>query len=154
MDWLNIESLNELVEIMHENGRLMPGHQPMPVSAETRALIRAVTRPLSKNGSQKAKRLRAKSAADRRSRDCKLLGRVLREAALLAPQRCMATLSPYLERLGQPQWVRLRHAGAMRGGRASSSLPQRRGRSRRLMFAGLGGEMRAPRRPPGALKVA
>lgn len=45
MRWLNVESLDELVEIMHVNGRLMPGHQPMPISPETRALVRAVTRP-------------------------------------------------------------------------------------------------------------
>jgi len=47
MAWLNIESLNELVEIMHVNGRLMPGHQPMRVSPATRELVRAITRPLS-----------------------------------------------------------------------------------------------------------
>ncbi len=46
MAWLNIDSRNDLVEIMHVNGRLMPGHQPMRVSDETRALIRAVCRPL------------------------------------------------------------------------------------------------------------
>jgi hypothetical protein len=45
MQWLNIESLNELVEIMHANGRLMPGHQPMRVAPETSALLRAITRP-------------------------------------------------------------------------------------------------------------
>jgi hypothetical protein len=45
MAWLNIESLNDLVEIMHVNGRLMPGHQPMRVSRQTQALVRAVTRP-------------------------------------------------------------------------------------------------------------
>jgi len=45
MEWLNIESQEELVEIMHVNGRLMPGHQPMHVAPETRALVRAVTRP-------------------------------------------------------------------------------------------------------------
>jgi hypothetical protein len=46
MEWLNIQSLNDLVEIMHVNGRLMPGHQPMRVSPETRALVRAITGPL------------------------------------------------------------------------------------------------------------
>jgi hypothetical protein len=46
MAWLNIESLNDLVEIMHVNGRLMPGHQPMRVSARTRALVRAISRPV------------------------------------------------------------------------------------------------------------
>jgi hypothetical protein len=43
MEWLNIESQDELVEIMHVNGRLMPGHQPMRVAPETRALVRAIT---------------------------------------------------------------------------------------------------------------
>lgn len=46
MEWLNINSQNELVEIMHQNDRLMPGHQPIRVSRETRALLRSVTRPL------------------------------------------------------------------------------------------------------------
>jgi hypothetical protein len=46
MEWLNIESLHELVEIMHVNGRLMPGHQPMRVAPETRALVRAISRPI------------------------------------------------------------------------------------------------------------
>jgi len=46
MEWLNIQSLNDLVEIMHVNGRLMPGHQPMRVSPKTRALVRAITGPL------------------------------------------------------------------------------------------------------------
>jgi hypothetical protein len=45
MEWLNIESQDELVEIMHVNGRLMPGHQPIRVAPETRALVRAITRP-------------------------------------------------------------------------------------------------------------
>lgn len=44
MRWLNVESLDELVEIMHVNGRLMPGHRPMRVAAETVALVRAITR--------------------------------------------------------------------------------------------------------------
>jgi hypothetical protein len=46
MAWLNVGSYNERVEIMHANGRLMPGHQPMRVSAETRALVRSIFRPL------------------------------------------------------------------------------------------------------------
>jgi len=45
MAWLNIDSQDELVEIMHVNGRLMPGHQPMRVSPATRALVRAISRP-------------------------------------------------------------------------------------------------------------
>ena len=44
MQWLNIDSLNDLVEIMHINGRLMPGHQPMRVSKETQAVVRAALR--------------------------------------------------------------------------------------------------------------
>jgi hypothetical protein len=44
MDWLNIKSLDELVEIMHTNGRLMPGHQPMRVAPETRELVRRIFR--------------------------------------------------------------------------------------------------------------
>jgi hypothetical protein len=46
MAWLNISSLNDLVEIMHVNGRLMPGHQPMRVPPETRALVRSIFRPV------------------------------------------------------------------------------------------------------------
>jgi hypothetical protein len=45
MQWLNIDSLDELVEIMHVNGRLMPGHQPMRVAPKTVELIRAISRP-------------------------------------------------------------------------------------------------------------
>jgi hypothetical protein len=45
MDWLDVTTYDALVEIMHINGRLMPGHQPMRVSAETRALVRAIFRP-------------------------------------------------------------------------------------------------------------
>ena len=45
MDWLNVESYGALVEIMHTNGRLMPGHQPMRVAPETRELVRRITRP-------------------------------------------------------------------------------------------------------------
>jgi len=48
MAWFNVESYNDLVEIMHANGRLMPGHQPMRVSPETRALVRSIFRPLPK----------------------------------------------------------------------------------------------------------
>jgi hypothetical protein len=46
MEWLNVESVNELVEIMHVNGRLIPGHQPMRVAPETRALVRAISKPI------------------------------------------------------------------------------------------------------------
>lgn len=44
MDWLNVKSLDALVEIMHTNGRLMPGHQPMRVGPETRELVRRIFR--------------------------------------------------------------------------------------------------------------
>jgi hypothetical protein len=46
MRWLGIDSYNELVEIVHFNGRQMPGHRPMPVPQETRALLRRITRPV------------------------------------------------------------------------------------------------------------
>jgi len=48
MDWLEIESYHELVEIMHLNGRIMPGHQEMEVTPETLALLREITRPAKK----------------------------------------------------------------------------------------------------------
>jgi len=44
MEWLNVKSYNALVEIMHANGRLMPGHQPMRVAPETRALLPRIFR--------------------------------------------------------------------------------------------------------------
>lgn len=45
MAWLNIESQDDLVEIMHANGRLMPGHRPMRVPPRTRELLRRIVRP-------------------------------------------------------------------------------------------------------------
>jgi hypothetical protein len=48
MQWLNVSSLDALVEIMHINGRLMPGHQPMRVSPRTVDLVRAITRPITR----------------------------------------------------------------------------------------------------------
>ena len=45
MDWLHIDSLNELTDIMYANGRVMPGHQDMEIAPETRALLRRITRP-------------------------------------------------------------------------------------------------------------
>lgn len=45
MEWLDVKSYDALVEIMHTNGRLMPGHQPMRVGPETRELVRRITRP-------------------------------------------------------------------------------------------------------------
>jgi hypothetical protein len=44
MKWLGVESINELVAIVHANGRQMPGHRAMPLSPETRDLLRQVTR--------------------------------------------------------------------------------------------------------------
>jgi hypothetical protein len=46
MEWLHIDSLNRLCDIMYANGRVMPGHQRMEVAPETRALLRAITKPL------------------------------------------------------------------------------------------------------------
>ena len=46
MEWLNVASHAALVEIMHLNGRLMPGHQPTRVTPETRALVRSIYRPV------------------------------------------------------------------------------------------------------------
>ena len=40
MDWLCIDSYPRLVEIMHHNGRRMPGHIPKKVSREAIALFR------------------------------------------------------------------------------------------------------------------
>jgi len=48
MRWLGVDSYNELVEIVHYNGRQMPGHRPMLVGPETRSLLRQITRPLSR----------------------------------------------------------------------------------------------------------
>jgi len=45
MEWLNVKSYDAPVEIMHANGRLMPGHQPMRVAPETRELVRRIFRP-------------------------------------------------------------------------------------------------------------
>ena len=42
MAWLNVKSYDERVEIMHTNGRLMPGHQSMRISPETQALVRSI----------------------------------------------------------------------------------------------------------------
>ncbi len=44
MNWLGVDSYNALVEIVHMNGRQMPGHRAMPVTPETRALLRLVTK--------------------------------------------------------------------------------------------------------------
>jgi hypothetical protein len=44
MEWLGVASYDRLVDIMHANGRLMPGHQPMGVSPGTRTLLRRIFR--------------------------------------------------------------------------------------------------------------
>jgi hypothetical protein len=46
MRWLGVDSYAALVEIVHANGRQMPGHRAGPVGAETRALLRLVTKPI------------------------------------------------------------------------------------------------------------
>jgi hypothetical protein len=46
MQWLGIESLNELVAIVHANGRQMPGHRAVKLPAETLAVLRQVVRKL------------------------------------------------------------------------------------------------------------
>jgi hypothetical protein len=52
MRWLGVDSYAALVEIVHANGRQMPGHRAAPVPAGTRALLRTMTRPIAVNGSQ------------------------------------------------------------------------------------------------------
>ena len=44
MRFLHIDSYPELVEIVHANGRQMPGHRPMPVSPETLEVLMAAIR--------------------------------------------------------------------------------------------------------------
>lgn len=44
MEWLHIDSLSQLTDIMYANGRVMPGHQDMDVAPETRALLRGITK--------------------------------------------------------------------------------------------------------------
>ncbi len=45
MQWLGVDGYNELVDIVHLNGRQMPGHRATPISAETRGVLRLVTKP-------------------------------------------------------------------------------------------------------------
>lgn len=45
MQWLGVDSYNDLVDIVHTNGRQMPGHRATPISAETRNVLRLVTKP-------------------------------------------------------------------------------------------------------------
>lgn len=44
MDWLGAKTYNELVRIMHVNGRQMPGHRAMIVTPATKALLLSITR--------------------------------------------------------------------------------------------------------------
>ena len=43
MDYFGFTRYDELVQTMHANGRIMPGHQPMRIAPETLALIRQIT---------------------------------------------------------------------------------------------------------------
>jgi hypothetical protein len=44
MEYFGYESLGDLIDTMHANGRTMPGHQPMRIAPETLRLIRQITR--------------------------------------------------------------------------------------------------------------
>ena len=46
MEWLGIDSYRELVEIVHFNGRHMPGHKVKRVPPKTLSLLRQITRPI------------------------------------------------------------------------------------------------------------
>ena len=43
MKWLGVDNYPALVEIVHANGRQMPGHRALRVSKETLSLLRDVT---------------------------------------------------------------------------------------------------------------
>ena len=45
MEWLGVDSYNALVDIVHANGRGMPGHKSKRLPPETLALLRDVTGP-------------------------------------------------------------------------------------------------------------
>lgn len=45
MQWLGVDSYNALVDIVQTNGRQMPGHRAIPLSAETRAMLLLATKP-------------------------------------------------------------------------------------------------------------
>lgn len=53
MDYLRIETYDELVRTMHFNGREMPGHRPMPIREETLDLLRRITKPASTRAKSK-----------------------------------------------------------------------------------------------------
>ncbi len=46
MDWLGVDSYNALVEIVHVNGRQMPGHRATLLAPETCELLRQITKPM------------------------------------------------------------------------------------------------------------
>ncbi len=50
MRWLGVDSYAALVEVVHANGRQMPGHRAGAVTAETRALLRSVATPVEAGG--------------------------------------------------------------------------------------------------------
>jgi hypothetical protein len=50
MRWLGVDSYAALVEIVHANGRQMPGHRAKPITDETRAVLRLVTTPVASHG--------------------------------------------------------------------------------------------------------
>lgn len=60
MDWLGIDSYPRLVEIMHHNGRRMPGHIPKKTPQEAVALFRQAhglaAKPPSKTAAAASKR--------------------------------------------------------------------------------------------------
>lgn len=64
MKWLGIESYNELVETMHFNGLIMPGHREMIVTPETQELLQRILRPLP--GGTKVAKPRARQGQTRR----------------------------------------------------------------------------------------
>lgn len=60
MQWLGIDSYPALVEIVHANGRQMPGHRPNSISPETRELLRRITRRRRPSGGNRRLRDQAK----------------------------------------------------------------------------------------------
>jgi hypothetical protein len=50
MRWLGVDNYAALVEVVHANGRQMPGHRAGPVTAETRALLRLIAKPVAVKG--------------------------------------------------------------------------------------------------------
>ena len=44
MEYFGYTKYEDLVETMHANARIMPGHQPMRIAPETLDLVRQITR--------------------------------------------------------------------------------------------------------------